>query len=110
MFDRFNEIHDGMDVCDRDGDKIGSVKHVYTSPASGTMATAGTMSGTMPAGGAAMGGVFQVDTGFLGLGTDYYIPFSAVTGIANNCARLDVDKDNLNQTGWDHKPAWLQNS
>jgi hypothetical protein len=109
MFDRFGEIHDGMDVYDRDGDKIGTIKHVYTGPAaSGGYTSTGTVTGTM--GGTMPLGVFQVDTGFLGLGKDYFVPFSAVTGVSGDRVTLDVDKDFLNQSGWDQRPAWVAGS
>jgi len=107
MFDRYSDIHDGMDVYDRDGDKIGTIRHVFSSPTSGTTTsfsptnTSGMLGGTMPR------GVFQVDTGFLGLGKDYYIPFNSVTGATGDRVMLDVDKDNLDQTGWDRRPDWL---
>jgi len=111
MFDRYSDIHEGMDVYDRDGDKVGTIKHVFSSPISGTTSdyttpsTTGTMGGTMPS-----RGIFQVDTGFLGLGKDYFVPFSAITGSTGDRVTLDVDKDNLDQTGWDRRPDWLPRS
>jgi len=110
MFDRFSDIHEGMDVYDRDGDKVGTIKHVFSSPMSGTTSGYTTPSGTTSEGllgGTMPRGVFQVDTGFLGLGKDYYVPFSAVTDAMSDRVTLDVDKDALNQTGWDHRPDWL---
>jgi hypothetical protein len=114
MFDRYNEIRQGMDVCDLNGNKIGSVKNVYSTPSAGTAsagyasAGAGTARQNNPMG-TGNTGCFEVDTGILGLGTNYYIPFSAVTGIDSNCVRVDAQKNDLNQTGWQNKPSWLEN-
>ena len=54
MQSRMNaRIHEGMDVCDRDGDKIGKA-------------------------GETLGQFFNVDAGLLGM-KEYYVPFDAVT-------------------------------
>ena len=107
MFNRFDEIHQGMDVCDLNGDKIGSIKHIYNAPA--MRSTTGYGTAPLPTG-STTNGVFEVDTGFLGLGTNYYVPFSAISDITNDCARLNVSKDSLDSMNWDQKPSWLQNS
>jgi hypothetical protein len=92
-----------MDVCDRDGDKIGTVHQVFAQA----------VTRTMPAGTAAKApglpsasSVFQIDTGLLGL-THYYMPFSAVGDIPSNCIFVDADKDGLKTTGWDRRPEWV---
>ena len=77
MQDRFfGSIRKGMDVVDLDGDKIGTVDKIFqpaavTSTASSTAEPAGRP-------------VFKVETGILGLGTDYYIPASAVRDVSTD--------------------------
>ena len=106
MFDRYTEIRPGMDVCDHAGEKIGTVHQVFTQSAMTRTMTAGTAA-TAPAL-PSPDSVFQADTGLLGLGTHYYVPFSAVTDVASNCIFVNVNKDALSSTGWDRRPDWLQ--
>ncbi len=131
----FENIREGMNVCDRDGDKIGTVGHIYRRPTTGTgMGTTGVSgTGTFPGGttsgnypgsstggtysGSASGGTFssgtegwghlKVDTGFLGLGKDLYIPFDAIRDVTSDCVFLNVDKDDLNRTNWDVRPEYI---
>ncbi|MCA1644291.1 MAG: YsnF/AvaK domain-containing protein [Chloroflexi bacterium] len=74
----YERIHEGMDVCDRDGDKIGKA-------------------------GETLGQFFNVDAGFLGT-KEYYVPFSAITEVVDNAVYLNVDKDDLERMGWDQRP------
>ena len=100
MQDRFfGNIRKGMDVVDVDGDKIGTVDEIF-QPAvvSSTAATSGAATGEP---------ILKVETGFLGLGTDYYIPSSAVRDVTTERAVLGIDKDELDATGWDTRPRWL---
>jgi hypothetical protein len=50
-----------------------------------------------------------VDTGFLGLGKDLYIPASAISDVTADRIYLNVDKDRLDDLGWDRRPEWLVN-
>jgi len=75
----YQQIHEGMDVCDGDGDKIGKA-------------------------GETLGEFFNVDAGFLGM-KEYYVPFNAVTEVRDNTVYLSVDKDNLKTMGWDQRPG-----
>ena len=72
------QIHEGMDVLDRDGDKIGKA-------------------------GETLGQFFNVDAGFLGT-KEYYVPFSAITEVRDDAVFLNVDKDELDSMGWDRRP------
>jgi uncharacterized protein (TIGR02271 family) len=72
------QIHEGMDVLDRDGDKIGKA-------------------------GETLGQFFNVDAGFLGT-KEYYVPFSAITEVRDDAVFLNVDKDELDDMGWDRRP------
>jgi len=100
MQDRFfGSIRKGMDVVDLDGDKIGTVDKIFqpaavTSTASSTAEPAG-----QP--------VFKVETGILGLGTDYYVPASAVRDVSTDRIMLGIDKDELDTAGWDTRPPWI---
>lgn len=103
MFDRYTEIHPGMDVCDRDGEKIGTVHQVF--PQSMTRAATAGAAALAP-GLPSSTSVFQVDTGLLGL-KHYYVPFSAINDIANDCIFVNAAKDDLGGTGWESRPDWL---
>jgi hypothetical protein len=84
-------IADGQDVCDRDGEKVGSVGQVYR-PRPGIQ-----------------GEVFvAVETGFLGFGKTFYVPISHVREVDDERALLDVERDQLDQTGWDEQPPAIQ--
>src|ERR671932_43898 len=78
MDTRISQIHEGMEVFDRDGDKIGMA-------------------------GETLGHVFNVDAGFLGM-KEYYIPFEAVTDIRDDAVYVNCDKDDLGRIGWDRRP------
>ena len=71
-------VQEGMDVLDRNGQKIGKA-------------------------GEDMGRYFNVDSGFLGM-KEYYVPYDAVTDVRENAAIVNVDKDNLDQMGWNQRP------
>jgi uncharacterized protein (TIGR02271 family) len=72
------QVHEGMDVLDRDGDKIGKA-------------------------GETLGQFFNVDAGFLGM-KEYYVPFSAISEVVEDAVYLNVDKDELDTMGWDKRP------
>ena len=95
----FSRITEGMDVYDPDGDKVGTVDEVYQPAAVGSTAAAA----ARPVGLAYL----KVDTGFLGLGKDLFIPASAITEVTGDRVILNVDKDRLDDRGWDRRPDWL---
>jgi len=74
----YERIHEGMDVCDRDGEKIGKA-------------------------GETMGQFFNVDAGLLGT-KEYYVPFDAITEVVDNAVYLNVAKGDLKTMGWDQRP------
>jgi uncharacterized protein (TIGR02271 family) len=74
----YGQIHEGMDVFDQNGDKIGKA-------------------------GENLGQYFNVDAGFLGM-KEYYVPFDAVTEIREDAVYLNTTKDRLGDMGWDHRP------
>jgi len=71
-------VEEGMDVLDRNGQKIGKA-------------------------GESLGQYFNVDSGFLGM-KEYYVPYDAVTDVREDAAIVNVDKDNLDRMGWDQRP------
>jgi hypothetical protein len=91
-----------MDVCDLNGDKIGSVGEVFSRASVGTGAVTG--SGT-----SASGNYIKVDTGFLGLGKDLYIPAEYISDIVGDRVLLNTTKDAVDSMGWDHKPSGFDN-
>lgn len=95
----FSRITKGMDIYDIDGDKVGTIGEVYQPAAVGsTSATTARPTGQA---------VLKVDTGFLGLGKDLYIPSSAISEVTGDRVILTTDKDRLDDMGWDRRPEWL---
>jgi uncharacterized protein (TIGR02271 family) len=85
-----SQVSDGMDVFDVNEDKVGTVHEVYD--ASGVeKSTSG-------------GGYLRVPTGFLGLGTEHHIPFSAIRDVRDGRIHLSVAKDRLDEMGYDAAP------
>ncbi len=74
----YTQVHEGMEVLDTDGDKIGMC-------------------------GESIGDYFNVDAGFLGT-TEYYVPFSAIKNISDNAIFLNIRKDRVRSMGWDRRP------
>jgi hypothetical protein len=102
----FASLAEGMDVYDVKGDKIGTVGRLYR-PAS-SIASTGTAPGTYAEPSASDAeGYFKVDTGFLKLGKDLFIPASAITDVTGNRVTLNADKDRLDDRGWDRRPSWV---
>ncbi len=99
----FTDLREGMDVCDRSGDKIGTIGKVYPRVATGATMT------TEPAFGAPAAGdsYFKADTGLLGLGKDLYIPASAILDVTGDRVLLDVDKDRVDTMTWDRRPSFI---
>ncbi len=94
-------LEPGMDVCDVDGNKTGSVSHVYRHE----MAVSGASSsdaGSMP-----REEILEVKTGILGLGKHLYIPFSAIQDVTSGCVFVNESKERIDDMGWDVKPDYL---
>ena len=72
------QVHEGMDVCDMSGDKIGKA-------------------------GETLGNYFNVDAGFLGM-KEYYVPFDAVTEVRDGAVFLNTRKSEMDSAGWDQRP------
>lgn len=95
----FAAINEGMEVCDLDGDKVGKVGKIYQPAAVSSTATTMAEPTGEP--------YLKVDTGFLGLGKDLYIPGSAISDVTDERVMLNVDKDRVDAMGWERRPDWL---
>lgn len=96
----FERIREGMDVVDVNGEKVGTVGKIYL-PA---RVSSTTTDYAEPAGQFCM----KVDTGFLGLGKDLYVPASAIRDVMADRVELNVAKDVLDSMDWDKKPSWIE--
>ncbi len=82
MFNRTN-LRTGMHVYSSDDHQIGTISEVGQTH-------------------------FKCDTGFLGLGKDLYIPFSAISRVEGDRCYLNVVRDQVNQMSWDRQPVgWM---
>lgn len=88
-----SRITSGLDLYDRDANKIGTIAAVHRRE----------RPGAPPDG---VDGTIEVKTGFFGLGKHYYIPFSAVRDLTEEGVFLNVAKANL-EDAWLTKPASL---
>jgi hypothetical protein len=75
----YAHIREGMDVLDRDGDKIGTAGEQFAD-------------------------CFNVDARFLGR-TEYYIPFEAVSEVRGAAIYVNTDQDELDAKGWASRPS-----
>jgi len=97
-------LEPGMDVCDVDGNKFGSISRVYRHEMAAAMTNASTSNvGTMP-----REEILEVKTGLLGLGTHLYVPFSAIQDVTSGCVFVNESKDRVDDMGWDVKPDYLE--
>ena len=93
-------LEPGMDVCDINGDKIGTLSRVYRQH----LAEVETGGGLATAPREEM---LEVKTGLLGLGKHYYVPFSAIEDVTTGCVFLKQPKDAMHQQGWEQRPDYL---
>jgi hypothetical protein len=101
-----------MDVCDLDGNKIGSVSRVFRHEMAGVgagsnMSQAGVRSENMSESGMPREELIEVKTGLLGLGKHLYVPFSAVQDVTSGCVFVNTPKDRVDEMGWDVKPDYI---
>jgi hypothetical protein len=94
----------GMDVCDQNGDKIGTVAHIYRHE----MAAVGAgMSAGPDVPDAPTTEILEVKTGLLGLGRRLYVPMSQVHDLTSGCVFLTRHKDEIDSLDWDMRPDHL---
>ena len=91
-------LEPGMDVCDADGDRFGSIarvfRHEVANVGSGSTAVA-----SMP-----REDIIEVKTGLFGLGQHLYVPFGAIQDVTSGCVFVNQSKDQVHDQGWEHKP------
>jgi hypothetical protein len=91
-------LEPGMDVCDVDGNKFGSISRVFRHEM--VMATAGASS-EAGAGASSMTSelpreeVLEVKPGLFGLGKHLYIPFSAIQDVTSGCVFINQPKERV---------------
>lgn len=105
-------LEPGMDVCDVDGNKFGSISRVFrhemAAAAMGAQDAAG--GAGMTGGGAGMQPreeIIEVKTGFFGLGKHLYVPFSAIQDVTTGCVFINQPKDHVENQGWEVKPDYI---
>ncbi len=89
-----SQVSDGMDVYDSNEDKIGTVHEVYDASAAEKSSSGG--------------GYLRVPTGFLGMGKEHHIPFSAIGDVRDGRIHLSVAKDRLDDLGFDALPTEME--
>jgi hypothetical protein len=101
MQERFlGRVEPDMDVCDINGDKVGTVNHVYRHQLTPT-ATDATPAAPPPE------EFIEVKTGFLVFGKHYYVPMSSVQDVTQGCVFLSHPKEDFQRLGWEDKPLQL---
>ena len=97
-------LEPGMDVCDINGDKVGTLARVYRHQMATADAGAGSDVGVSTA---PPEEILEVKTGLLGLGKHYYVPFSAIEDVTSGCVFLKQPKEAMDQQGWEQRPDYL---
>jgi hypothetical protein len=95
-------LEPGMDVCDLDGNKFGTIERAFRHDVAPLEATDTSAVGTMT-----REDILQVKTGLLGLGKHYYVPFSAIQDVTSGCVFVNQSKDHIDEMGWDVRPDYL---
>ena len=95
-------LEPGMDVCDMDGNKFGTINRVFRPELAGVGAGAVTTAGSMP-----HEDIIEVKTGLFGLGKHLYVPFGAIQDVTSGCVFINASKENIEEQGWDVKPDYL---
>ena len=98
-------LEPGMDVCDIDGEKIGTIGHVYRHAYSSVGDTGNTAGNVATAPGE---DIIEVKTGLFGLGKHYYTPFSAIHDVTSGCVFINKRRDDIDGLAWDVKPDYLE--
>jgi hypothetical protein len=96
-------LEPGMDVCDLDGNKFGSINRVFRPELAGVGAETTTASGGMP-----HEDIIEVKTGLFGLGKHLYVPFSAIQDVTSGCVFINQPKDRIEEQGWDTRPDYIE--
>jgi len=95
-------LEPGMDVCDINGDKIGTINRVYRRALGGIGTTDAPAVATLP-----REDILEVKTGLLGLGKHYFVPFDAIQDVTQACVFVKDPKERIDIMGWDVRPDYL---
>src|SRR3982074_2927016 len=95
-------LEPGMDVCDIDGQKFGTIERAYRHELGEARPAESSAIGTLT-----REDIIQVKTGLLGLGKRYYVPFGAIQDVTSECVFVNQSKDHLDDMGWDVRPDYL---
>jgi Uncharacterized protein conserved in bacteria (DUF2171) len=95
----------GMDVCDMNGDKIGTVARVYRHEMAAVGVTAGAASPSLPEN--PLNEILEVKTGFLGFGRRLYVPLGDIQEVTQGCVFLSRGKNEIDDLDWDMRPDHL---
>jgi hypothetical protein len=94
-------LEPGMDVCDVNGNKVGSINRVYRHEMARVGAESSTVA-TMP-----REDILEVKTGLFGLGKHYFVPFDAIQDVTSECIFIKEPKERIDDLGWDVRPDYL---
>ncbi len=89
-------IHAGMNVCDSEGVKIGTVEKIYTAADYGVP----------PPRFAPV--VIEPYLRVASEGKQLFIPFGAISDVTDDCVVLTVIRDRIDEQWWHQKPSYLQ--
>src|SRR5215216_4064680 len=91
---RYSEqLYQGMDVYDANNEKIGTLNEILDS-AVGAASSSG-------------GGYLRVPTGFLGMGREHHIPFSAIRSVDGERVYVNFPKHRLDELGFGEAPTFM---
>jgi hypothetical protein len=89
-----------MEICDLNGDKVGTVAHAHRYDLAAVGSTPG--DSRLP-----HEEVLEAKTGFLGLGKHLYIPMSAIQDVIEGRVILSRSREDIEDLDWDEKPSYL---
>jgi hypothetical protein len=93
-------LEPGMDVCDLNGDKFGTIARVYRHDlaALSEASAVATLSRE---------DILEVKTGLLGLGKHLYVPFDAIQDVTSGCIFVKEPKERIDDLDWAVRPDYL---
>ena len=106
MTDRYlGRLIPGIDICDINGDKVGTLAQVYRH----SDVTVGAGAGGQPVAARPtdLPEMMEIKTGFMGLGPRLYVPLDAIQDTLNDCIFLSQSKEEFDQLGWRERPPYL---
>lgn len=96
-------IRGGMNVCDSEGLKVGTVEQMYMGVPYGESPEDIVLPPDYIAP-TIVEPFIRVDH----QGQDLYIPSGAISDVTNDCVRLNVVRDRIPEQGWDERPFYIQ--